>query len=53
MTELETIKELIQNGKSIIEISRITGIDRQTLKYRLNKIGVKSKYKHGQSSTNE
>lgn len=52
MVELETIKKLIQDGKSIREISRATGIDRQTLKYRLNKIGIKSKYKQGSRPKN-
>lgn len=46
--KLKTLKKYIEEGKSIREISRITKIDRQTIKYRLAKVGIKSKYKHGE-----
>lgn len=52
MTKLKTFQRYLDEGKSVREISRITGINRSTLRYHFVKLGLKSNYKQGQRSPN-
>lgn len=46
------VLQFVKEGKSIREISRLTGIDRCTIKYQLAKLEIKSIFKQGQRPKN-